>query len=274
LVSGLKNTKSVKNALLWRIQAKNAPVDARVSWLFGTIHVRDARVFERMEALKPYIDQSNVFATEFAFDETDHAVLASALRLPDGRTLDKMLPAGRWKQLLRLNERSAGLTLPELRDQHPMRAATLLTADFMNEEMPASLDEALWEYARTAGKTTTGVETFREQMEILQKIPMQQHLTNLSQLLKNHRAQKRRTRKMLDWYRAGELQKLYRAARKSAGGLRNLLLYERNTIMARRFADIANTHALFCAVGAGHLAGQKGMLRLLKKRGFSVKPVF
>ena len=43
--------------------------------------------------------------------------------------------------------------------------------------------------------------------------------------------------------------------------------------MTKRFAKIARSQTLFCAVGAGHLAGQKGMLRLLKKKGFNVRPV-
>jgi uncharacterized protein YbaP (TraB family) len=55
--------------------------------------------------------------------------------------------------------------------------------------------------------------------------------------------------------------------------MRKLLLYERNTIMAERFAEIARQESLFCAVGAGHLSGKKGLLRLLKKEGFKVRPI-
>ncbi len=51
------------------------------------------------------------------------------------------------------------------------------------------------------------------------------------------------------------------------------MLYERNEIMARRFVEIASERSLFCAVGAGHLAGEKGMLRQLKKQGFKTTPV-
>ncbi|MGB0863917.1 MAG: TraB/GumN family protein [Saprospiraceae bacterium] len=30
---------------------------------------------------------------------------------------------------------------------------------------------------------------------------------------------------------------------------------------------------LFCAIGAGHLSGKKGVLKLLKDKGYKVKPV-
>jgi uncharacterized protein YbaP (TraB family) len=55
--------------------------------------------------------------------------------------------------------------------------------------------------------------------------------------------------------------------------MRKALLFDRNKIMARRFAEMARQNSLFCAVGAGHLAGQKGMLRLLKKQGFKVRAI-
>jgi uncharacterized protein YbaP (TraB family) len=56
--------------------------------------------------------------------------------------------------------------------------------------------------------------------------------------------------------------------------MRSALIYRRNQHMARAFADIAREKPLFCAVGAGHLPGGKGMLRLLKQRGFRIEPIF
>jgi Uncharacterized protein conserved in bacteria len=78
---------------------------------------------------------------------------------------------------------------------------------------------------------------------------------------------------MLARYAQGDIQGLYKSAKKDAKGMRKVLLYRRNRLMAKRFAEIASREPLFCAVGAGHLAGGKGMLRLLKNAGFSLRPV-
>jgi uncharacterized protein YbaP (TraB family) len=43
--------------------------------------------------------------------------------------------------------------------------------------------------------------------------------------------------------------------------------------MANRIAEFTNQHTIFAAIGAGHLGGKKGVLRLLKKKGFTVKPI-
>jgi hypothetical protein len=145
---------------------------------------------------------------------------------------------------------------------------------FLIEESVHSLDETLWNHAKSQGKTTTGVETFADQLETLRNIPFEQHLKGLTWLLKNYNRHKTRMHKMMERYAAGEIQALYQAAKKDAKGMRKTLLYRRNKLMAKRFVEIARTQSLFCAVGAGHLAGGKGMLRLLKKEGFKVSPVF
>ena len=260
----------MKNSLLWRLSPPGGGPD---SYLFGTMHVRDLRAFQWLELAQECLRRCPVFATEFDFSETDPAAVASVLQLPDGAALDHWLKPGVWKRLDRHCRKKLGVPVEQLRFQHPMSVAMLLTGSLLQQEAARSLDETLWEYAKGLGKTTTGVETFEEQLQTLQKIPFQYHLDNLAWLLKNYGRQKRRLKKMLGWYIAGDLQQLYQAARKDAKGMRKLLLFERNVLMARRFESIAKETSLFCAVGAGHLAGQKGLLRMLKKAGFTLQAV-
>jgi uncharacterized protein YbaP (TraB family) len=61
--------------------------------------------------------------------------------------------------------------------------------------------------------------------------------------------------------------------KKNAKGLRKMMLYHRNEVMAGRIAALARQQSLFAAIGAGHLLGGKGVLRLLKKEGLKVVPV-
>lgn len=258
-----------KNSLLWKITPPGGPD----SYLFGTMHVRDLRAFGWLDTAKRHLAECEVFATEFDFSETDETALYTALELPGGKSLDEFLKPGVWKILDFYCRKKLNIPAANLRVQHPMMVSTVLTAAFMADEAAHSLDETLWHHARSLGKTTTGVETFTDQLATLRKIPFEQHLKGLTWLLKNYGRQKRRLHKMMNWYAAGEIQQLYKAAKKDAKGMRHVLLYERNRLMVKRFGEIANEQSLFCAVGAGHLAGGKGMLRLLKKAGFKVKPV-
>ena len=80
-------------------------------------------------------------------------------------------------------------------------------------------------------------------------------------------------RKMTRQYEEANIQQLYKSVRKSAKGLRKLLLYNRNIIMADRIAEMAAEQSICVAIGAGHLGGSKGVLRLLKQRGLKLSPV-
>ncbi len=260
----------MKKSLLWSAQPKGG---GPVSYLFGTMHVRDLRAFEGLDWAKNCLERCQVFATEFDFSETDAQAVSELLRLPENTTLDQLLSASAWKNLQFYARKKLGAAVDQIRRLHPMSVSLALTNAQLYTEAPYSMDESLWEHAKNTGKKTTGVETFEEQLQTLRNIPFEQHLKSLTWLLKNYGRQKKRLKRMLNWYRSGDLQRLYRAAKKDAKSMRKELLFKRNEIMARRFADIAASESLFCAVGAGHLAGQKGLLRLLKKSGFRVKAI-
>ncbi|MBK8967658.1 MAG: TraB/GumN family protein [Saprospiraceae bacterium] len=260
----------MKNALLWQLAPKNG---GPVSYLFGTMHVRDLRAFAWLETAKNRLKECDTFASEFDFSETDHMAMAAIMQLPEDESLDKLLKPGAWKNLEFYARKKLGIPAEKLRMMHPMTVSLTLTNTLMADGAEHSLDETLWEYAQALGKKITGVETFGEQLQTLREIPFKQHVKSLTWLLKNYTRQKRRLKKMLKWYGAGDLAKLYQAAKKDAKGMRKALLFDRNKIMARRFAEMARQNSLFCAVGAGHLAGQKGMLRLLKKQGFKVRAI-
>lgn len=259
-----------KNSLLWRITPAGG---GAASYLFGTMHVRDLRAFGWLDMAQTCLEECATFATEFDFSETDPIALATALALPEGKTLQDFLPRGTWKQLDYYARKKFRTTAESLQYQHPMSVSTMLSTAFMAEETAHSLDETLWNHARAQGKTTTGVETFADQLDTLHRIPFDLHVKGLVWLLKNHNRQKKRLKKMMQRYANGEIQTLYKAAKKDAKGMRDALLYRRNKLMAKRFEVLAHEQPLFCAVGAGHLAGGKGMLRLLKKAGFTVEPV-
>lgn len=258
-----------KQSALWQATAPSGTV----SYLFGTMHVRDLRAFRWLEMAKKCVAECSAFATEFDFADADQAALTAALSLPEGTDLEQCLSRQAWRNLDRYARQKLGASADLFRHQHPMAVSTALNMAFLSEEAPLSLDETLWEHARSLGVRTTGVESFNDQLDTIQRIGFEQHTASLTWLLKNYRRQKQRLRKMLARYAQGDIQGLYKSAKKDAKGMRKVLLYRRNKLMAKRFAEIASQEPLFCAVGAGHLAGNKGMLRLLKNAGFSLRPV-
>ena len=135
------------------------------------------------------------------------------------------------------------------------------------------MDKVLYEHAKILDIETTGLESFEFQLELMAEIPYDTHLKNLEYFLKNYNRYRKRIRKMIDRYAEGRLQQLYKSASRDIGGMRQELAYNRNHHMADRFRELALEKPLFCAVGAAHLPGEKGMHRILKQMGMHSRPV-
>lgn len=261
--------KNKKKTLLWEIRNGNSHGP---SYLFGTMHVQDQRAFTFLEQAYGRITECDVLALEFDLGEAPVGMDPALIRLPEGKTLPQLIPSKKFQKLRKIFRKVAGLDLNNLQHFSPMVVSNIVNERILSRDMPVSLDEHLWEFARKLGKPVTGIESYREQLAILQQIPLEYQVQALVEMGRNISRHRRQLLRMADMYKEGDIFKLYRAARRSASGLRQLLLYRRNRIMAERIAGLASEQRVFCAIGAGHLAGGKGVLRFLKQEGWIVKP--
>ena len=257
--------------LLWRMQ--DAAGEGPVSFLFGTMHVRDKRAFRLLERAFVAIDECEALALEFDLGAVGEDFDPGLLQLPPGQTLDNLLPARKFQKLRRFLLRALQVDIMAFRRALPLMTVNALNEHMMGQEQPIALDEQLWRYAQEKGKLILGIETYEEQIALLRSIPVEQQLQSLLWLGRNIKSHRRQLRKMTKLYESGDIYRLHQAAKRSASGMRHRLLYRRNAIMAERIAAFTAGRSVFCAVGAGHLAGGKGVLRLLKHRGLKLKPV-
>ena len=81
---------------------------------------------------------------------------------------------------------------------------------------------------------------------------------------------------MIAVYKSQDIEKLYNLSvddESSVSAYMDLLLFKRNRNWVAQFPSIAKTGSTLFAVGAGHLGGEKGVLELLKKEGYTVRPL-
>ncbi|MBL0099512.1 MAG: TraB/GumN family protein [Saprospiraceae bacterium] len=74
-------------------------------------------------------------------------------------------------------------------------------------------------------------------------------------------------------YGRGDYVQLYKSSKKSMGKIRSLMIYDRNKYMSERIVQLSQEKSSFFAVGAAHLAGDKGLISLLKKQGFKLRHI-
>lgn len=262
--------KKNKKTLLWKLDGPGMPGP---SYVFGTMHVKDQRAFYALEKVYECIRQCDSFATEFNLEEAMHKTGAELMDLPEGQLLSEILGPKLFKKMEKVFHKCTGHDLSFFETCQPILISNLISESILSKDMPHSLDQTLWNFARSQNKITLGVETFEEQIEILHKIPMEFQRKSLATIAKNFKAFRKQLLKMTALYMEADLNKLHRSARKSVGGMRKLMLYDRNVKMAERILRMAKEQTLFAAIGAGHLGGKKGVLRLFKQQGIKPMPV-
>ncbi len=261
----LENTRKV--GLLWEL----SPGEGRLgpSYLLGTMHVRDQRAFGAFERATALLQECEVLALELDLGGPQ----AGRPEVPGGPALRALVSPGKLSRLAQAFSKQLGVDLNSVAHWPPSLVANWLQLQLLEEEQPLALDEALYEAAREMGKPVIGLESLGEQLEVMQRIPPAGSLQSILGLGRNLKAHRRAMRKMAESYAREDLPRLHRQAKRSIGGMRPLMLYDRNARMAQRLAAHASGQRVFAAVGAGHLWGGKGMLRHLKHLGYSIRPL-
>ena len=83
-------------------------------------------------------------------------------------------------------------------------------------------------------------------------------------------------KKLMDIYKTQDVEKLFDATTKQETDEKEFharLLDERNLSWIPKLEVAFKEKPTFVAVGAGHLGGKKGVLSLLRKKGYQVNPV-
>lgn len=254
----------MKNSLLWKVTHEAWPAPC---YLFGTMHVKDAIAFTHWEKAQARLSEVASFAIEYDLKENQGHEIQAQMRLPDNQKLNDFLSPRLQVRLERVVQRELHLPLSYFQSFKPIFLMNMLTINQFESQGAHGLDEALYLEAQRLDIPTTGLETFDRQLEVLENMTMKKQLKDLKEIATHLGRYKRFWKRTAQYYMEENIHKVYKVSQKSLGSMRKLMLYQRNKDMAERFAELATTQSLFAAVGAAHLAGAKGMLRVLKHKG-------
>ncbi len=121
-----------------------------------------------------------------------------------------------------------------------------------------------------------GLETIEEQIAVMDTIPLQERIRMLVATTEYDPSEHRKIwRELVDAYQREDIDYLFQLIdnEELPVGVQFKLLTERNRNMADRMVVLAQKGPTFTAVGAGHLAGEEGIIKLLRRKGFNVSPV-
>ncbi len=260
------------SSLLWKISGNGL---AEPSYLYGTIHIKDKRVFNFTEATKNALATTSAFAMELNPDSISYAELLPLMRLDSGRSLKTLLSEEDYELVHRVLQEKLGPQAVLLERMKPVFLASMLSLDKISADFELSLDEHLFKQAKDAKKKVYGIETAAEQMQAFDVMPLEDQAEMLVEQIRNEAKEDSSTAMMIQAYIDADLDKLMELINESEleNDVYEALLTKRNYRMAERIIRIAREQPVFAAIGSGHLAGDEGVLELLRKEGFTVEPV-
>jgi uncharacterized protein len=113
---------------------------------------------------------------------------------------------------------------------------------------------------------------FERQAEILLKLIKQAYELNINTSTSNNEFS---YEQMIKEYFEMDIEKMYSSTKKEMeyDDLYKVLLDDRNNLWINKMPKIMKKKSTFFVVGVAHLGGEKGIVNLLKKQGYTVRPL-
>lgn len=232
----------VNKQLLWEISGNGLK---EKSYLFGTLHSNDKRIFDLSDSVYYALDKANLIILE--------ADIFELFKDIDSR---EDLPN----------------TLYD-KDGKAYTASEIASRTTYGDEngMPQFIDALLEEYCHNANKKFFALEDVKDQLNLGAK------LNFTKRIFINDAFNDFSNQKLIELYLKGDITAIERFIRANLSADKEqfaALITDRNNKMAHKLDSILKKkESFFCAIGAGHLAGSEGVINLLRTRGFRLRPM-
>lgn len=262
------------NTLLWQVSGKGLK---RPSFLFGTFHLLCKDDIHFSDALKKAVKSCDEIYMEMDMD--DPSTMFSAvlyMNMKNGTTLESLYTPQDYKRLRDYFSDTLKMPMMFLEKMKPYFLVALLYPKMMNCASPVGVEEELMKIAKEDKKEIKGLETMQFQASVFDSIPYEWQAKELLKNIDSFSVYKKEFDQMLAMYKSQQLDSMKNLLTKNEFGsekYEDLLLNNRNKKWVKQLRVIMQNKSVFVAVGAGHLVGDAGLIRLLKKAGYKVEPL-
>lgn len=255
----------LENSLLWEVSGNGL---SKPSYVYGTIHGICPNDYFLAEKTKNAFQKSDKLILEINLSdpiemaEMQKAGIASV-------PLSKKLTSEQLSKLDAVLQKNTGYKVKQFDNFTLATVMGFISIKTFDCETLKSYESDFIDLAKKENKSIGGFETVKTQTSMLANAYTDSEL--IETLGDFNKAE---TRKMVDDYKAENLMNLDNANEKvMSDNAKKIIIDDRNKDWAKRMPDMMKKESLFVAVGVGHLPGESGVINLLRKAGYKVKPV-
>jgi uncharacterized protein YbaP (TraB family)/HEAT repeat protein len=260
------------NTLLWRISGNGL---SKPSYLYGTMHLQDKRLFNFGDSLYQSLESVEGFAVEVDFKEYMDSIFMKGIQRAEENLLAREKVKIDKKKLDKSTDslfKKLGINKDDVSKKDLKKIRDYRINKYLQQgEMQTIVDGYLFGLALRQGKWMGAVEDVADQLNLSDELGAE--LTP-ERVLESDVAMRKSLEQAIQIYLSQDLQMLNKVINGYDAEYKDALLTRRNIKMARRMDSLSAIRTMFFAVGAAHLPGDSGVVALLRSRGFTVEPIF
>lgn len=257
----------LENSLLWEISGNGL---SKPSYLYGTIHMICSTDYFLSEKVKKAFDASEQLLLEINL--ADPKELTEMQKLAMGsEPLSKKLTAEQLSKLDIILKKTTGMSVQQVDSFSLITIMSLISMKTFGCDDLKFYEMDFIEKAKARNLEVVGLETVKSQFNTLSAAYSDAEIISALE-----ESDTEETKEMVAEYKQERLSALFEKAteeRVMNAKAKKYMLDERNQNWIRILPAMIKSKTSFIAVGSAHLAGEQGVINLLRKSGYTVKPV-
>ena len=263
-----------KSSLLWEIEG---PSIQKGSYLFGTMHLVEKDYFYFPKNLEKIVSKTDLLVMEIAGIPNEAEVL-KYITLKEGSLFDFFTAEQTdsifvWaRSKMGMSEQLFRTSFSKMKPFVLVQLATQLQYLGKTESYEMKF-QSIAEKKKMAQK---GLETIEFQMSLFDNLKKSEQAEMVMQEIRDSKKSDAQLKQIQQLYKHQNIDSLYMLIQEGEDMLafkQSDFLEKRNHTWIPKIIEMLHENKCFIAVGAGHLGGKDGIIRLLQKEGYTLTPV-
>lgn len=259
--------------VFWKISGKGLPA---ASYLFGTIHLVCKDDFRLSKQIQQRLVQAEALVMEIDLDDPElYGEVMANMYNENGEKITDFLSVKEYQKIRSFLLERTGMDLDRMQEMRPMVLMSLIYPNLLECETVA-FEKELMRLAEEKETPVLGLESVEKQLSFFDRIPLAEQYRSFFTYTEDMEKGKLEFGELIDSYRSEDISRLLQLVGESPEyrAYQEILVDQRNESWIGPMTELMGKGAMFFAVGAGHLAGERGLIRLLKNEGFLLERIY
>lgn len=276
IVLVFSSLKAQDTSILWEISGNGI---TKPSYLFGSLKFIGEKEYYLPKEATENILRSDLFAIEDQVDHHAQHELNKVLHFPKGESLATHLSAEDYKKVADFFGSEFNIPGKQFDKKYarlkPLATSILMTRLSLGEAVKF-YDIELLRYAKKNKLKAYSLEGVDREAQALNSFSIKEQCAALMHSVNNFAQQKEEYRKLMEDYPEGNLEEIFKYtlhAFEDNSQFIEEFYFKRNEEWLPKIEKMVKENVAFISVGVSHLEGERGLLALLRSKGYTLTPI-